>query len=409
MIHLVETTDESLFLLVADHIATLLNEAGQDGSTLVAECAALISEDKFDAYLNKLQAHLDLVFTAATAQDCECICDILVHAVSKVPEAGTAAAAKSLASALASKLDDHAELRLSAVLNLYGVTSRPEVQLPVLMAAAEYAQQQPRLANMMAAMVKGCSEQWVGQWNLPEAQARNLYLALAALVKASDLKAAPKLYMRLLIATLKLAQEGDTAALQQLKPHAVDAVARYTSNPSNFQVDLGELPAVRFLATDPQYAPLYKLMTTMLSGDVASYRAAATPQALEMAGMSAEDALHKARMSALLALGTKAGHEEVTFSQIQAALDIPEDQVELFLVRAIGSKLLEGKIDQVRGAVSITRCTMRAFGSAEWKSIRAKLANWRESIVAVQQNLSGTKAGSASAGVPSRGHQAIKV
>ncbi len=68
---------------------------------------------------------------------------------------------------------------------------------------------------------------------------------------------------------------------------------------------------MRCLATDPQYAPLYKLMTAMLSGDIASYRAAATPQALEMAGMTAEDALHKARMSALLALGTKAGHEEV--------------------------------------------------------------------------------------------------
>lgn len=44
-------------------------------------------------------------------------------------------------SRLVPQLDEHAELRLSAVLNLYGVTSRPEVQLPVLMAAAEYAQQ----------------------------------------------------------------------------------------------------------------------------------------------------------------------------------------------------------------------------------------------------------------------------
>lgn len=64
---------------------------------------------------------------------------------------------------------------------------------------------------------------------------------------------------------------------------------------------------------------------------------------------------------------------------------------------------------QVRGCVSITRCTMRAFGPSEWKSIKARLANWRESLVAVQQSLVANKAGAASAGVPNRGQQAIKV
>ena len=63
--------------------------------------------------------------------------------------------------------------------------------------------------------------------------------------------------------------------------------------------------------------------------------------------MTADAALYKARVAALLSLGNRAGHEDVTFSAVQSALDIPEDQVELFVVRAIGSKLLEGKIDQV--------------------------------------------------------------
>ena len=101
----------------------------------------------------------------------------------------------------------------------------------------------------------------------------------------------------------------------QLKPHAASAIAEYTRNPAFYQVgylrrsnrfvphictdhiglclshifslasisgivivssppdriqsDLGELPAVKQLAADPQYAPLYKLMTSMLSGDIA--------------------------------------------------------------------------------------------------------------------------------------------
>lgn len=35
---------------------------------------------------------------------------------------------------------------------------------------------------------------------------------------------------------------------------------------------------MRNLAADSQYAPLYKLMTSMLSGDIKLFRDAATPQ-----------------------------------------------------------------------------------------------------------------------------------
>ena len=45
--------------------------------------------------------------------------------------------------------------------------------------------------------------------------------------------------------------------------------------------------------------------------DAAAYRAAATPAALELAGVGAEAALSKARMSALLALCSRAGTDEV--------------------------------------------------------------------------------------------------
>lgn len=43
---------------------------------------------------------------------------------------------------------------------------------------------------------------------------------------------------------------------------------------------------------------------------------------------------------------------KVSFSSIQSALDIPANTVESWIVRAIGAKLIEGKIDQVgRGVV----------------------------------------------------------
>ena len=36
---------------------------------------------------------------------------------------------------------------------------------------------------MLTAVIRGKAEQWVLQWGLPDVQARELYLSLAALVK----------------------------------------------------------------------------------------------------------------------------------------------------------------------------------------------------------------------------------
>jgi translation initiation factor 3 subunit M len=419
MIQLVETTEESSFLLVADHVATLLNGEGEatpdsPGTKLLEACAALLTEENYEGFLALVMPHLGAVFASCSDKDCECVSAILVNAIVLVPAASTAVCACALAAALCDKVDERADERLGALLNLYAITTRPEVQLPVLMAAATYAARSPRTATLMTGVVTSSgmhTETWGKAMGLSDAQARDLFLALAELVKASERRGADKEHLRLIINALKLVPEGDAAALALLKPHAVTAIADYMKNPLLFQSDLGELPAVRQLSSDAATAPLYKLMTTMLGGDLAAYKAAATPAALQLSGMTEEAALHKARMAALLALGNRAaaGHDEVTFAEIQTALDITEDQVELFVVKAIGAKLLEGKIDQIRGAVSITRCSMRTFGPTEWATIKTRLSTWREALVSVQQNLAANKAGAASAGVPSRGAQAINV
>ena len=66
--------------------------------------------------------------------------------------------------------------------------------------------------------------------------------------------------------------------------------------------------------------------------------------------------------------------EADALASIAKALDVPADQVESWVVRAIGMKLIEGKIDQVRGVLSVTRATQPAFGAAQWKELATRLA-----------------------------------
>lgn len=58
------------------------------------------------------------------------------------------------------------------------------------------------------------------------------------------------------------------------------------------------------------------------------------------------------------------------------ALNIGEVEVEVWIVRAIGKKLLDARIDQLARTVSITRCSHRSFGAPQWRELRDQLAAW---------------------------------
>ena len=94
---------------------------------------------------------------------------------------------------------------------------------------------------------------------------------------------------------------------------------------------------------------------------------------LQACDLSAEDAQDKMRCMALLVVCSKAHGEPISFETIQTALDISESEVQPWIVRAIGAKLLEGKIDQVAGSVSVTKCHHRTFTEKEWTGLAGQL------------------------------------
>ena len=63
------------------------------------------------------------------------------------------------------------------------------------------------------------------------------------------------------------------------------------------------------------------------------------------------------------------------------------EDVELWVVKAIGAKLLEAKLDQVRRVVIVTRFTYRVFGKPQWESLRRSLQGWVVNVTAVRNGL----------------------
>ena len=83
------------------------------------------------------------------------------------------------------------------------------------------------------------------------------------------------------------------------------------------------------------------------------------------------------RQSCIAATGSAHVTDMSMARSLQEALDLEEGQEEAWVIRGIGLKLLEARIDQMRRSVTVTKLTQRAFTSAQWADLRAQLAAWK--------------------------------
>ena len=67
----------------------------------------------------------------------------------------------------------------------------------------------------------------------------------------------------------------------------------------------------------------------------------------------------------------------ITVRTVQEALGVGEGEVEVWVVRAIGRKLLAARIDQMRRTVAVTKCAQRTFSAAQWRALLAQLGAWK--------------------------------
>lgn len=394
-IHLVETYEEDSHIAVARHIASLLDEgqvktalADTPGSLFLADCTNLANEFRYDELIKRLSSHLDLVFSKCSEKDAECCLTCIVLLVSRLEkDSHLTEIARKLALDIGKQPDVAGEVKLNGLLTLYSNAQTAPARYMVLLQTLEFAKQSKQLAALLAPVVKGKADEWNRVWNLKPSMAIELYLQLAALMKVVSDRPSVKEYLRLLSSALALVKPTEAADMAKVKPFAVEAVKAFIRSPDIFQCDFWELPAVQQLSREQGSAALLQLLDVMLNGDLAGFKSAASPAVLDSVGISADAALDKMRLMALLVLGSRANGSAVPFTELQKALDIAPEQVQPWIVRAIGSKLIDAKIDQVAGTVTITRCHHRTFTNKEWQGLGQQLAALREALQGTQDTL----------------------
>ncbi|PSC74383.1 Eukaryotic translation initiation factor 3 subunit M [Micractinium conductrix] len=383
---LIETSEEEAYVAVAKYIAELRD--GQQ-STFTDECEQLYAAEQHEKLLDKFMSALDAVFAAASSDaDLECCLNMMCHLVPRIPLPAATAAAQRLAAALAASTDSRPDKRLLALVTLYNAAYDAPTKAAVLLQALGYAKA-AGLSDTMLPVIRAHADSWPTELGLDAAGERRLFTACADALEGCTRKprTAAREGVRLLSKCLVTYEDAPAAELPTAVPAAAHVVAEFVRSPDVFQFDLATNPAVAQLSSVKEHAPLHRLLSIFLKGSVQDYQAfvatADGTAALAAAGISGEEALAKMRLLAFMGLAH--GATEVTFGQIQAALDLSAEEVEGAVVQAIGKRIAEARIDQLRGVVAVSKCAPRTFGPQHWLELQTTLAGWKEAAIMAQQ------------------------
>ncbi|VAH40671.1 unnamed protein product [Triticum turgidum subsp. durum] len=364
MATIVNTTEEEPTLAVVRSTAQL---AWADAGAEVAdpEVARLCAEAQQHALAGRwldmaslMLANADLLLLAPTAPDkaadLECVLTVICNLVTK---AGSEDEALEIARLICAKLahqpGDKPTLRIKVLFSLYNLLPSLSGKALVYRKALELAAA-GKAADCVVPTFKNI-DAFVAYWGIGKPEQRDLFLAVTRILK--DHKGMTKEYFKFLnkyLATFDGSAD-DADAIGAAKEEAAAAIIEFVKSSDLYQCDLLDMPAVAQLEKDEKYQPVYELLKIFLTQRLDSYLAFQTANSslLQGYGLVHEECITKMRLMSLLDLS---GHcsGEIPYSAITKALEINDDEVEYWIVKAISSKILDCKVDQLNQLVIVS-------------------------------------------------------
>jgi translation initiation factor 3 subunit M len=224
-------------------------------------------------------------------------------------------------------------------------------------------------------------EGWVSTWGVPDKEKPSLYNEVSEIAKDAgeddisyqyQLKA-----LRTFTSETASSPEARKTALSSLKV-ALDAPSHY-----DFQ-DLTALDAIQALRkSDAIYFELLELFTSETLDEFNDFKDEHDGW-IEKEGLNKQALDRKMRLLTLATLAASSGQaRSLPYANIAKALQIPEDDVEMWVIDVIRAGLVEGKLSQLNKTFLIHRSTYRVFGDNQWREIAARLDMWKTSLTGV--------------------------
>ena len=222
---------------------------------------------------------------------------------------------------------------------------------------------------------------WLSAWKLDEEHARTLYETIADVAEATSY---PDICYQYLLKALETI-DPDSASEPETRDLAKRTLIAALTNPSvtDFTA-ITSSDAIQALRSSDN--KLFELLELFSSDDYESYATyiASTPlSSLSIPENATEIMSTKMRQLTLASMAATSPTRSVAYSDIVKSLQIPPEDVEMWVIDTIRAGLVEGKLSQLRQELLVQRATYRLFGEKQWAEIQGRLMVWRRSLEGV--------------------------
>lgn len=383
---LVEGSFEELSL----EFATFLDNAKGESSNLVNEITPLLADadDKSDPpketdrdeVLKKLVG-ASSVLNNAPERELAPAYNMLIHLVSQSeePDPFLARICQYLTQPITSSSHNSAGLALSVLSNLFNtVQPDDETRYHVLMTVVKAIKNSGNFETLLPQLKN--VDNWVDEWELEPKEARELYLAISDAAAAAKEPEQSYFYLLKGVRTIQ-----NDAASQQARELSIRALKLALQNVKHFDFqDLTALDSIQALRkSDSTWTELLELFSAQNYDDFQDFKEA-DGSFLPDNGLDEDILDKKMRQLTLASLSAQAASSRtLPYGQIAKALQVPTEDVEMWVIDSIRSGLVEGKLSQQKQEFLIHRSTYRVFGESQWREVASRLETWKASLTNV--------------------------
>lgn len=101
---------------------------------------------------------------------------------------------------------------------------------------------------------------------------------------------------------------------------------------------------------------------------------------IEQEGYDNSKLHRKMRLLTLASLAASTSSRELEYKRISKALQVPAEDVEMWVIDVIRAGLVEGKLSQQKQMFLVHKTTYRVFGEKQWREVATRLDTWKESL-----------------------------
>jgi translation initiation factor 3 subunit M len=167
----------------------------------------------------------------------------------------------------------------------------------------------------------------------------------------------------------------------EARQYSLRALCAAFVSPTHFDFhDLTSLPTIQALAeSDPIYTELLEVMSEKELDDYNDFYEE-HHDFVDEAGLDPQVLHRKMRLMTLASVAASTPTRRLEYARIARALQIPAEEVEMWVIDVIRAGLVEGKLSQQQQLFLVHRTTYRVFGDKQWREVATRLDTWKASL-----------------------------